>query len=274
MPISKPSDVEALMKMMKTAPLKRYGQNFLLDQKLIDEIITAFNPKKGENILEIGPGLGALTEKLVKSGAQVFAVEIDRKLTAFLQANFHNASNLKLINKNILQCKIHEFPTPLRIISNLPYNITTSVIEKVIKESSGVSDFYFMVQREVIGRLKAKTGDKEYGPLAILLALFTEGKVVINIPREAFYPRPHVTSTIYHFRFHHRYPQEVINGVFSLTKAMFLSRRKTIFNNLTLYLKDKNKAQITLKTLKTQMNSRPEQLDPIFYLELYQYLDF
>lgn len=269
MAISKPNEVEALMKMLKSAPLKRYGQNFLLDQKIINDIITAFNPQKGENILEIGPGLGALTKHLIDSEANVFAVEIDRKLAAFLETNY---PSLKIINKNILQCKIDNFPRPLRIISNLPYNITTAIIEKILKESGGVSDFLFMVQKDVIERLKAKPGDSQYGPLAILLSLFTEGQTLMNIPREAFYPRPHVTSTIYHLHFHQQYEPEIVRGVFYLSKAMFLSRRKTIFNNLSLYLKDKNKAKLALDSLKIHPDLRPEQIAPTFYLELYRYL--
>ena len=152
MPVTNAKEVNELMTLLGSAPLKRYGQNFLIDQKIIEDIIQAFQPQKKDNILEIGPGLGALTTHLVGSGAQVIAVEIDRKLSAFLQSNLKINGNLVVINQNILQTKLSAFPSPLRIISNLPYNITTLVIEKIIKESINVKDFLFMVQKEVIAR--------------------------------------------------------------------------------------------------------------------------
>ncbi|MFA5735626.1 MAG: 16S rRNA (adenine(1518)-N(6)/adenine(1519)-N(6))-dimethyltransferase RsmA [Bacilli bacterium] len=273
MPVTNAKEVNELMTLLGSAPLKRYGQNFLIDQKIIEDIIQAFQPQKKDNILEIGPGLGALTTHLVGSGAQVIAVEIDRKLSAFLQSNFKTNGNLVVINQNILQTKLSAFPSPLRIISNLPYNITTLVIEKIIKESINVKDFLFMVQKEVIARLNAKVGTAEYGPLAIMLNLLTEGKSIMNIPREAFYPQPNVTSTIYYLSFTHLYDDYEVLGIFRLVKSMFLSRRKTIYNNLAIYLKNKNEAENTLNALGVLLNTRPEQLSPEVYLDLYRSLN-
>lgn len=273
MPVTNAKEVNELMTLLGSAPLKRYGQNFLIDQKIIEDIIQAFQPQKKDNILEIGPGLGALTTHLVGSGAQVIAVEIDRKLSAFLQSNLKISGNLVVINQNILQTKLSAFPSPLRIISNLPYNITTLVIEKIIKESINVKDFLFMVQKEVIARLNAKVGTAEYGPLAIMLNLLTEGKSIMNIPREAFYPQPNVTSTIYYLSFTHLYDDYEVLGIFRLVKSMFLSRRKTIYNNLAIYLKNKNEAENTLNALGVLLNTRPEQLSPEVYLDLYRSLN-
>ncbi|HKM11396.1 MAG TPA: 16S rRNA (adenine(1518)-N(6)/adenine(1519)-N(6))-dimethyltransferase RsmA [Bacilli bacterium] len=273
MPVTNAKEVNELMTLLGSAPLKRYGQNFLIDQKIIEDIIQAFQPQKKDNILEIGPGLGALTTHLVGSGAQVIAVEIDRKLSAFLQSNLKINGNLVVINQNILQTKLSAFPSPLRIISNLPYNITTLVIEKIIKESINVKDFLFMVQKEVIARLNAKVGTAEYGPLAIMLNLLTEGKSIMNIPREAFYPQPNVTSTIYYLSFTHLYDDYEVLGIFRLVKSMFLSRRKTIYNNLAIYLKNKNEAENTLNALGVLLNTRPEQLSPEVYLDLYRSLN-
>lgn len=273
MPVTNAKEVNELMTLLGSAPLKRYGQNFLIDQKIIEDIIQAFQPQKKDNILEIGPGLGALTTHLVGSGAQVIAVEIDRKLSAFLQSNLKINGNLVVINQNILQTKLSAFPSPLRIISNLPYNITTLVIEKIIKESINVKDFLFMVQKEVITRLNAKVGTAEYGPLAIMLNLLTEGKSIMNIPREAFYPQPNVTSTIYYLSFTHLYDDYEVLGIFRLVKSMFLSRRKTIYNNLAIYLKNKNEAENTLNALGVLLNTRPEQLSPEVYLDLYRSLN-
>ena len=272
MPVTNAKEVNELMTLLGSAPLKRYGQNFLVDQKIIKEIIAYFNPQAEDNILEIGPGLGALTSHLIDSRAQVIVVEIDRKLSGFLNSNLKDKGNLTVINQNILQTKINAFPSPLRIISNLPYNITTLIIEKILKESVNVSDFLFMVQKEVIARLNAKVGDSEYGPLAILLDLLTERTKVMNIPREAFYPQPNVTSTIFHIRLTHIYDNHDVASLFRLIKAMFLSRRKTIFNNLAIYLQDKEKAAKTLENLSVSMNMRPEQLPPSAYLNLYLYL--
>ena len=273
MPVTNAKEVNELMTLLGSAPLKRYGQNFLIDQKIIEDIIQAFQPQKKDNILEIGPGLGALTTHLVGSGAQVIAVEIDRKLSAFLQSNLKINGNLVVINQNILQTKLSAFPSPLRIISNLPYNITTLVIEKIIKESINVKDFLFMVQKEVIARLNAKVGTAEYGPLAIMLNLLTEGKSIMNITREAFYPQPNVTSTIYYLSFTHLYDDYEVLGIFRLVKSMFLSRRKTIYNNLAIYLKNKNEAENTLNALGVLLNTRPEQLSPEVYLDLYRSLN-
>lgn len=269
MPVNDPKSVNDILTLLQSAPLKRYGQNFLIDPAVRQAIINQFNPQPLDEIVEIGPGLGSLTGGLLETGAQVTAIEIDHKLSAFLEQTYRSNQNFKVVNENVLRVKFDQFAKPIRLISNLPYNITTEVLEKAIKESSNIRDFLFMVQKEVIPRLIAKPGDENYGPLAIGFTIFGEGKRVLNVAREAFFPQPNVTSAVYYVRFTHQYDAKTVQGIFRLIKALFLSRRKTIFNNLAAHLGDKVLATALLEKLAIALNTRPEDLAPSFYHDLY-----
>lgn len=247
-----------LLKELGLAPQKRFGQNFLISGSVSEKITKIVLQDESEIIYEIGPGLGALSEYLVKSTKPIKLVEIDHGLAYYLSHHFAQFSHVEVIDKDIL--KIQFNAQKLSVISNLPYYITTSIIEKVILENAELVNFVFMVQQEVSDRLFASPKSKQYGPLSILLALTGEIKQVINVDQTAFYPAPNVNSVVYAYR---PKPNHLNKSEFySFLKSLFLMRRKTIYNNLSTMVKHKEDALKILHSANIAQNLRPEEITP------------
>jgi len=216
---------------------KRFGQNFLQDEQIIAAIINEINPRAGQHIVEIGPGQGALTAELVASGADVDAIELDRDLAEFLQQHFISYKNFHLQQADILEFdlrSIFDKKNKLRVVGNLPYNISSPLLFKLFNDLTIIDEMYFMLQHEVALRLVATTGNKEYGRMSVLAQYHCDMQIILDVPPTAFDPRPKVDSNIVYFK-----PRAKITEVVKDPKLLkqvatlaFNQRRKTLHNSL------------------------------------------
>ncbi len=228
---------------MTHTPRKRFGQNFLVDTKIIGAIVAAIDPQPKQHFLEIGPGQGALTAGLVASGATIDAVEIDRDLAQYLSERYSNASNFNLHVADVLKFSIHDvqLQTPdqkLRVVGNLPYNISTPLMFKLFTEINHIQDMVFMLQHEVGLRLSAQPGSKAYGRLSVMAQYYCDMQIVLDVPPSAFEPAPKVDSCIVHFT-PHLTPRIVVADLDLLHNVVtqaFSQRRKTISNSLKPFI--------------------------------------
>lgn len=221
---------------------KRFGQNFLVDDNIINRIIRAVSPKTGEHLVEIGPGLGALTEHLVNNDCQLDVVEIDRDLAEKLQQRYTNMPNFRLHLIDALKADFGAFAKPtqsLRVIGNLPYNISTPLLFHLLAYKPCIQDMHFMLQKEVVDRLASPEGHKTYGRLSIMVQYHCHVEPLFVVPSTAFKPAPKVESAIVRLRPRHR-EVSVTDPVFfaRVVNACFQQRRKTIRNGLKLILKE------------------------------------
>ena len=219
---------------MTHTPRKRFGQNFLHDENILRNIIHAINPQAGQEIIEIGPGLGALTSCLIASDAKIDAIEIDADLCIelnkkFTQANFH------LHNQDALDLNLNDFHTQekLRICGNLPYNISTPLLFNLIEYVDLIADMHFLLQKEVVDRITAQPGCKNYGRLSVMLQYFCATEKLFNVSANCFYPVPKVTSAVVRLTPYATPPavaKDFANFA-SIVKQAFAQRRKTIANS-------------------------------------------
>lgn len=247
-------------------PVKRFGQNFLIDETIVMTIVKALDIKKDETIIEIGPGLGALTEQLNKYQQSLHLYEIDQQMVDHLTQVFQEYPWIKIHQMDFLKAIL---PTSDKcvVIGNLPYYITTPIIEKVLLEMN-FRNFVFMVQEEVKERLLAYPKSKDYGPLSIFLSLFYQVEKVCLVSKECFYPTPHVNSIVFKVRSISQFEDKKL--FYQFLKAMFLMRRKTILNNLTSYLHSKERASAILNECHIDTKRRPEELLKEEYVDLWK----
>jgi len=220
---------------------KSFGQNFIIDQNYIDKIIRALNPDKMETIVEIGAGRGALTERLLESGANVIAIELDRDLIPFLRERFSGYKNFELVESDALKIDFKEKLKDQRpktkdqqtkLVANLPFNISTAILQRLIAQRVAFSEMILMFQREVVERMIAGPGNSERGFLSVLVEAYLETEKLFDVPPEAFRPVPKVWSAVVRL-----IPKESIgienDDLFrAMLSAGFAQRRKTIANNL------------------------------------------
>ena len=217
---------------------KRFGQNFLQDQGVIRRIIRAINPKSGQHLVEIGPGLGALTEEILSGCGELDVVELDRDLIPILRTKFFNyADAFRIHQADALKFDFQSLAAdqrPLRVIGNLPYNISTPLIFHLHSYSGLIEDMYFMLQKEVVDRLAAKPGDSAYGRLGIMAQYYCEVSSLFLVGPEAFHPQPKVDSAIVKLRpyLEPPHPADCIGDFEVLVRTAFGQRRKTLRNNL------------------------------------------
>lgn len=218
----------------KVRPLKKFGQNFLTDKNIIKKILAEIEPSEGDELLEIGPGMGAITEGLYEASKNFSVVEIDERAAGYLAERF---PGLNIIRNDILKFDFNEYYSAkrnkLRIVGNIPYNITSPIILKLLENQSIIRDVILMVQKEAGQRVLAQQGDKDFGVLNVILKTFTESRICFKVPASAFYPKPHVDSVIMHLRFHGNI--DFIPDVplyISVVKASFGNRRKILKNSL------------------------------------------
>jgi len=221
--------------MNKVLPLKRFGQNYLHDQNIIKKIIAEIVPKPNESIIEIGPGQGALTQYLLESKAKITAIEIDKRVIDDLKNRF---TDLILLQYDFLDLDLKRFITTkdqkLRIIGNIPYNITSPILFKLFDNNTIVNDAVFMVQYEVAKRMTSKMGSKDYGILSVLLSYYGKTELAFKVSPNVFYPKPNVHSAIVHIYFNEIRNDSSFNSMFkSIVKSSFGNRRKTLKNSLS-----------------------------------------
>jgi 16S rRNA (adenine1518-N6/adenine1519-N6)-dimethyltransferase len=214
----------------------RLGQNFLVDPNHRRRILDAVKPQPGETIIEIGPGHGALTEGLLDSGATIVAVELDRKLIPELQERFIGNSSFHLIEADATQLDLCAAISPAiraRVVANLPYYISTAILQSVIGQRRCITQMTLMLQREVVERIAAQPGGKDYGYLSVIVQLHFDVRPLFNVPPGAFRPVPKVFSTVVRLDPRTEPIKVVDEDLFlDLTSVVFSQRRKTIFNNL------------------------------------------
>lgn len=218
-------------------PSKRLGQHFLRDQRVIQRIIEALAPKPEETIVEIGPGTGALTSVLVDSGSRVIAVEFDAKLTPLLSERFSSFSNFKLVMADALTtdfCKEIRPASRARLVANLPYNISTAILQRLIAQRVCFEEMVLMLQREVVERVLAPAGTSDRGFISVLVEAYCETEKLFDVAPGAFRPPPKVWSSVMRLRFRPRVAIDVQDEelLWATVSAGFAQKRKTMLNNL------------------------------------------
>lgn len=250
---------------------KMYGQNFIVDENIIDNIINVSDIDNETLVIEIGPGAGSLTYKLSQSAKEVLCYEIDESLRSILEETLKNKNNVKIVFNDFLkenvkeELKNHSY-SKLYVVANLPYYITTPIIEKIIEDDLNVDKIVVMVQKEVGNRFKAKPGSKEYSSLSIYLNYYFNVKKVLDISKNVFLPKPNVDSIVVEFTKKER--QELVNKelFFKLVRDSFKQKRKTIRNNLKDY--DLLKIEKVLNKYNYDLSVRAEQLDINVFIEI------
>jgi 16S rRNA (adenine1518-N6/adenine1519-N6)-dimethyltransferase len=261
------SDYQTIMN--KGLPLKRFGQNYLQDQNIIKKIIDEIAPKENESIIEIGPGKGALTEHLFNSKANLTAIEIDKRVIDDLK---HRFTDLNLLQYDFLDLDLKQFITienqKLRIVGNIPYNITSPILFKLFDNNTIINDAVFMVQLEVAKRMTAKLGSKDYGILSVLLNFFGRTKLSFKVSPNVFYPKPNVHSAVIHIYFNEIRDNQGFNLIFkSIVKSSFGNRRKTLKNSLSHGIF----AEVDFSGCDIDLSLRAEQLNVDDFIKLAEF---
>ena len=219
---------------------KKFGQNFLIDQRVLDKIIAAADISPEDCVLEIGPGIGTLTRCLAEAAGQVIAVEIDKNLIPILGDVLSEYNNITVINEDILKVDIQALVDeknggrPIKVVANLPYYITTPIIMGLFESNVPIENITVMVQKEVADRMQVGPGTKDYGALSLAVQYYAEPYIVANVPQNCFIPRPNVGSAVIRLTRHKEKPVTVKNEqhMFRLVRAAFNQRRKTLQNAL------------------------------------------
>ena len=247
---------------------KRFGQNFLHDQQVIDRIIREIAPTSTDHLLEIGPGQGALTEQLAESGATVDCVELDRDLAEHLRHQYRDYDNVHIHQHDILKFDLNDLELSdkrVRIIGNLPYNISTAVLFHLVKYHEKIEDMSFMLQLEVVERMSASVGDKDYGRLSLMLQYFCQAQKLFDVSPQAFTPQPKVNSAIVRLTPHKALPITVkdTDCLKVVVRTAFNQRRKTLKNSLKTLISGSE-----LSDLEIDMTLRPEKLTLTDYVKI------
>lgn len=219
---------------------KKFGQNFLIDTHVLDRIIEAAEITKEDFVLEIGPGIGTMTQYLCENAKEVAAVEIDKNLIPILEDTLSAYENVTVINKDILKLDIPALAQeknqgkPIKVVANLPYYITTPIIMGLFESHVPIDSITIMVQKEVADRMQVGPGTKDYGALSLAVQYYAKPEIVANVPPNCFMPRPKVGSAVIRLTRHERPPVEVEDEkfMFRLIRASFNQRRKTLVNGL------------------------------------------
>lgn len=215
---------------------KKLGQNFLIDPAVVDGIVAGANLTEEDWVLEIGPGIGTLTQGLAETGAKVVAVELDKRLPDVLAKTLEAYDNVQIVAGDILKVPILELmtKTPFKVVANLPYYITTPILLKLLEEKLPIDTLVTMVQKEVAVRMVARPGSKDYGALSVAIQYYTEPEILFDVKPQAFMPRPEVTSAVVRCHVRSCPPVDIKNEAtfFRVVKAAFAQRRKTLHNAL------------------------------------------
>lgn len=219
---------------------KKFGQNFLIDTHVLEKIISEAGITKDDCVLEIGPGIGTMTQYLAENAGHVVAVEIDRNLIPILKETLADYDNVTVINEDILRVDIKALAEeynggkPIKVVANLPYYITTPIIMGLFESGVPIDNITVMVQKEVADRMKEGPGSKDYGALSLAVQYYAEPEIVANVPPNCFIPRPNVGSAVIRLTRHKEMPVEVKDPalMFKIIRASFNQRRKTLQNGL------------------------------------------
>ena len=244
---------------------KSFGQNFLTDTNILQKIVDTAEIDKNVNVIEIGPGIGALTEFLAESAAEVMAFEIDDRLVPILADTLRDFDNVTVVNQDILKVDLTQYiaefknpDLPIKVVANLPYYITTPILMHLIESGIPFSEFVVMMQREVADRISAQPNTKAYGSLSIAVQYYMTAKVAFIVPRTVFVPAPNVDSAILKM-VRRDQPAVAVQDekfFFKVSKASFVHRRKTLWNNLTSYFgkSEETKGKLTAALERSELS--------------------
>ena len=251
---------------------KKFGQNFLIDGHVLDKIISAAEIGPEDTVLEIGPGIGTMTQAIAEKAGKVIAVEIDDNLIPILKENLKDHANVGIINDDVMKVDIASLGVN-KVVANLPYYITTPIIMGLLESRLPLDSITVMVQKEVADRMKSKPGTKDYGALSLAVQYYAEPYLVANVPQNCFMPRPNVGSAVIRLTLHKKTPVDVTDEklMFRIIRAAFNQRRKTLQNCLSHFEElhyEKEKVAQTLREMNLNENIRGEALS------LEQYADF
>ncbi|KAB8126486.1 16S rRNA (adenine(1518)-N(6)/adenine(1519)-N(6))-dimethyltransferase RsmA [Gracilibacillus oryzae] len=245
--IATPKRTKEILNKYGFAFKKSLGQNFLVDVNILKNMMHVADITKDVNTIEIGPGIGALTEQLAIHSNQVMAFEIDQRLIPILEDTLASYQNIQVVNQDILKANVKQLCTELftdekeiKVVANLPYYITTPILMQLLMEKLPISSITVMIQREVAERMAAVRNTKEYGSLSIAIQYYTEASIGMIVPKTVFMPQPRVDSAVLHLSMRDQPPVEVKNEAFffQLVQGCFQQRRKTLRNNLIRHFQD------------------------------------
>lgn len=234
--IASPEVVHYICKRFDIKMSKKLGQNFLIKRGIVDEIVKAADLQEGEPVLEIGPGIGTLTQGLAQSGANVTAIELDTRLLEVLDTTLAQYSNVTIVHGDVLKLDVPSIMNnePFKVVANLPYYITTPIIMSLLESRLPIERLVVMVQKEVALRMVAKPGTKDYGALSVAVQYYTMPDIVLDVPPKSFLPAPAVTSSVIRCVLRDKPPVDVVDEklFFRVVKAGFAQRRKTFANTM------------------------------------------
>lgn len=265
--IADPSATRHILKKFKLRAVKGLGQNFLIDALVVKKIVEAAQISAGDDILEIGPGIGTLTQGLLEAGAHVTAVELDKKLPAVLKETLAGYENFRLVEGDILKVNLSELmPQSFKVAANLPYYITTQILLTLLEKNLPVKKIVTMVQKEVAQRMTAAPGSKIYGALSVAVQFRSVPRIAFEVPPESFLPPPEVTSAVVVCDVR-KPPADVDEEFFfKVVRTAFAQRRKTLLNSLALFGKEK------LSAAPIDVKRRAETLSLEEFAELCKFL--
>ena len=255
---------------------KTYGQNFIVVPNVVERIANAAIHDKEEMVIEIGPGIGALTQCLCERSNHVVAFEIDNRLPDILEKEI-GFDHLTVVLKDFLKVDVNEEIRKYRkenqkvvVASNLPYYITTPILFALFEAKEPIERITVMMQKEVGQRFLAKENDKEYNALSVITQYRCDVSKVMDVSRNVFWPKPNVDSIVIQFNFHHKYHVENESKFFEMVKGCFMQRRKTVYNNLQTYLGDKEKAKQLLERAGLDASLRGQQCTLEDFIRMYE----
>lgn len=264
------SETIQILKQYNISANKNLGQNFLINEDIVNGIIKAADVKKDDLIIEIGPGLGTLTKELLQNAGKVICIELDKRMIDILKNRFNDS--LCIINNDILKVNLKELIqkektdniSKVKVVANLPYYITTPIIMKLLEDKLDIYSITVMVQKEVAQRMVAINEKEDRGAITYAINYYTNPSIVIDVPRESFIPAPEVNSSIIKLDILQKPKVNVKNEelFFKIIKLSFMQKRKTLLNSLTngKLLKDKNEVEVMLQRLNIDTKIRPEKL--------------
>lgn len=241
--LSNPTETKAVLDVFGFSFAKKYGQNFLIDGNIVSNIVKNAGITKEDTVLEIGPGIGTMTQVLCEQAKNVIAVEIDKRLIDVLTFTLRDYDNVTVINSDILKCNIEELCKQyssngrLKVVANLPYYITTPIIMELLEKNNNsvIESITVMIQKEVAERLGAEPGNKDYGAITLSINYYSDANIVMTVPASCFMPRPNVDSAVIRMDIYDKPPVATKDEVkmFKVIKAAFSQRRKTLVNSVS-----------------------------------------
>ena len=266
-------ETKNIMKKYKIKANKSLGQNFLINQEVVDKIVESSEITEEDLVIEIGPGLGTLTKKLLENAGKVICIELDKNMVTILQDRFSNLKNFQLINEDVLKVNLKKFIQDekiknnfksAKIVANLPYYITTPIIMKLLEEKLDLESITVMIQKEVADRLIAVPGEKNTGAITYAVYYYADGQEILEVPNNAFIPEPEVISKVIKLNLRKEVPIKVNDEekMFKIIKSAFMQKRKTLLNALTnaKVFTSKEEGINILHNLNLNENIRAEKL--------------